>query len=307
MTELGQRLRQERENKNLSLEDLQKLTKIQKRYLMGIEEGNYDVMPGKFYVRAFIKQYCEAVGLNADDIFEQYKADIPTTQTEDIPQQLSRVRSRKEIPQNAASSKAADYLPTILVVAGVLVVGIIIWVIAQNIVSDRNKEQAVESQQTTNEVQQSEKQKTADDAEKESKVKEEASNKNEENDKAKDDKKEKEEVEAEQVYKEVQKSGHTATYTLSGTDAFKLEVSSTQSDTWLDVKNGKGNSFYNAMLKKNETKEFDLAKETEVRVNIGFSPGVKLKVNGQDVNLPFDSKQQVRQVVMIQYQPSKAQ
>lgn len=158
LTELGQRLRQERENKGMSLEDLQKNTKIQKRYLIGIEEGNYDVMPGKFYVRAFIKQYCEAVGLNPDDIFDQYKTDIPTTQTDDIPQPLSRVRSRKEIPQNTKASKAADYLPTILVVAGVLVVGIIIWVIAQNIVSGRQEDQAANTEQTNNEVQQSEEQ-----------------------------------------------------------------------------------------------------------------------------------------------------
>lgn len=88
LTELGQRLRQERESKGLSLEDLQKLTKIQKRYLLGIEEGNYEVMPGKFYVRAFIKQYCEAIGLDTDAIFEEYKSDIPSTQTEDIPQEI---------------------------------------------------------------------------------------------------------------------------------------------------------------------------------------------------------------------------
>ncbi|UZW67745.1 DUF4115 domain-containing protein [Priestia flexa] len=97
------------------------------------------------------------------------------------------------------------------------------------------------------------------------------------------------------------------TYELSGTDEFKLEVSSTQADTWLDVKNGKGNSFYNAMLKNGETKEFDFTKESEVRVNIGFSPGVQLKINGQDVSLPFDANQQVRQVVTIKYEQEKAQ
>lgn len=307
LTELGQRLRQERENKGMSLEDLQKNTKIQKRYLIGIEEGNYDVMPGKFYVRAFIKQYCEAVGLNPDDIFDQYKPDIPTTQTDDIPQPLSRVRSRKEIPQNTKASKAADYLPTILVVAGVLVVGIIIWVIAQNIVSGRQEDQAANTEQTNNEVQQSQEQQASNEdqaakeaAEKEKAEKEKAAKEDEE-------KKEEEKEETQQAYKEVQKSGHNGTYELSGTDEFKLEVSSTQADTWLDVKNGKGNSFYNAMLKNGETKEFDLTKESEVRVNIGFSPGVQLKINGQDVSLPFDANQQIRQVVTIKYEPEKAQ
>ncbi|WP_393959036.1 helix-turn-helix domain-containing protein [Priestia megaterium] len=324
LTELGQRLRQERESKGLSLEDLQKLTKIQKRYLLGIEEGNYEVMPGKFYVRAFIKQYCEAIGLDTDAIFEEYKSDIPSTQTEDIPQQLSRVRSRKEIPQHTKGvSKAYDYLPTVLVVAGVVVVGIIIWVIAQNIVSDRNKEQAIQDAPNS-EVQQSNTQEETNDttakndnstseddqsaADKKEQEKEKAAKEKAEKEKAKKEKAEKEKKDSgKQEYKEVQKTGRSATYALSGTDAFNLEVTSTQADTWLDVKNGKGNAFFSSILKKGETKEFDLTKETEARVNIGYSPGVELKVNGKAVDLPFDSSKQVRQVVTIQYQPAEAQ
>lgn len=317
LTELGQRLRQERESKGLSLEDLQKLTKIQKRYLLGIEEGNYEVMPGKFYVRAFIKQYCEAIGLDTDAIFEEYKSDIPSTQTEDMPQQLSRVRSRKEIPQHTKGvSKAYDYLPTVLVVAGVVVIGIIIWVIAQNIVSDKNKEQA--NQEAPNsEVQQSNTQEetnetTAKNDNSKSEDEQSAADKKEkekaEKEKAAKEKAEKEKKDSgKQEYKEVQKTGRSATYALSGTDAFNLEVTSTQADTWLDVKNGKGNAFFSSILKKGETKEFDLTKETEARVNIGYSPGVELKVNGKAVDLPFDSSKQVRQVVTIQYQPAEAQ
>ncbi|WP_322743107.1 helix-turn-helix domain-containing protein [Priestia megaterium] len=324
LTELGQRLRQERESKGLSLEDLQKLTKIQKRYLLGIEEGNYEVMPGKFYVRAFIKQYCEAIGLDTDAIFEEYKSDIPSTQTEDMPQQLSRVRSRKEIPQHTKGvTKAYDYLPTVLVVAGVVVVGIIIWVIAQNIVSDKNKEQA--NQEAPNsEVQQSNTQEETNEttakndnsksedeqsaADKKEQEKEKAAKEKAAKEKAEKEKAEKEKKDSgKQEYKEVQKTGRSATYALSGTDAFNLEVTSTQADTWLDVKNGKGNAFFSSILKKGETKEFDLTKETEARVNIGYSPGVELKINGKAVDLPFDSSKQVRQVVTIQHQPAEAQ
>ncbi|WP_229754528.1 helix-turn-helix domain-containing protein [Priestia megaterium] len=324
LTELGQRLRQERESKGLSLEDLQKLTKIQKRYLLGIEEGNYEVMPGKFYVRAFIKQYCEAIGLDTDAIFEEYKSDIPSTQTEDMPQQLSRVRSRKEIPQHTKGvSKAYDYLPTVLVVAGVVVVGIIIWVIAQNIVSDKNKEQANQeapnsevqqsnTQEETNETTAKNDNSTSEDdqsaADKKEQEKEKAEKEKAAKEKAEKEKAEKEKKDSgKQEYKEVQKTGRSATYALSGTDAFNLEVTSTQADTWLDVKNGKGNAFFSSILKKGETKKFDLTKETEARVNIGYSPGVELKVNGKAVDLPFDSSKQVRQVVTIQYQPAEAQ
>jgi cytoskeletal protein RodZ len=55
LTELGKLLKEKREEKGMSLEELQTATKIQKRYLAAIEEGNYDVLPGTFYARAFIK------------------------------------------------------------------------------------------------------------------------------------------------------------------------------------------------------------------------------------------------------------
>ena len=95
MTELGNRLKEAREAKGLSLDDLQDITKIQKRYLVGIEEGNYEMMPGKFYVRAFIKQYCEAVGLDPEEIFEEYKSNVPSSIHDEIPESFSRVKSRQ--------------------------------------------------------------------------------------------------------------------------------------------------------------------------------------------------------------------
>ena len=55
------------------MDDLQSITKIQKRYLSGIENEDYSMMPGAFYVRAFIKQYAEAVGLDPDEMLALYK------------------------------------------------------------------------------------------------------------------------------------------------------------------------------------------------------------------------------------------
>ena len=109
MTELGTILKEAREARGLSLDELQSITKIQKRYLLGIEEGNYSMMPGKFYVRAFIKQYAEAVGLEPDELFEQYKSEIPATYNEELPEHLSRVQTRKGISPD--TSKIFDILP----------------------------------------------------------------------------------------------------------------------------------------------------------------------------------------------------
>lgn len=71
LNEIGEKLKEARKAKGYTLDDLQQMTKIQKRYLIAIEEGNYDVMPGKFYARAFIKQYADTVGLNGDQLLEE--------------------------------------------------------------------------------------------------------------------------------------------------------------------------------------------------------------------------------------------
>lgn len=78
MSELGQTLRTAREESGLSLDELQEMTKIRKHYLIAIEEGNYSALPGSFYARAFVKNYAEAVGLNAEEVLSYYKNELPS-------------------------------------------------------------------------------------------------------------------------------------------------------------------------------------------------------------------------------------
>ncbi|MBG9814652.1 hypothetical protein ABD68_24815 [Bacillus endophyticus] len=314
MTELGKRLKEARIEKGLSLEDLQKETKIQKRYLAGIEEGNYDLMPGKFYVRAFIKQYCEAVGLNVEQTFEQYQADIPSAQHQVAPEELSRVKTRtKEVaPKN---SKVLDALPKAIiaaVVVGVLVLG---WVIALYINKD-DKEQAnsTDSQVESQSEQSSDAQKedSNDDSE-------QASTKTDENKEAEKKEAEKKEAAKKEEEKEsdkdesksklttVEGAANPGTYKLEGADEFKLELTATATTpSWVGVTNGKGNSFFSSMLQKGKTETIDLTNEQDVKIRVGFAPGVEVKVNGEVVQYPSDPKQNVTQNVFIQYDGSEA-
>ena len=130
MTELGARLKEARLAKGYSLEDLQEITKIQKRYLIGIEEGNYSIMPGSFYVRAFIKQYAEAVGLDPEELLDQFKKDVPGTQNEEVVQSYAQSPSRRKL-SNRSSSKTMDAMPKItvalLIIVIIAVIPILYW------------------------------------------------------------------------------------------------------------------------------------------------------------------------------------
>ena len=64
--EIGQILREAREDLKNSLEDVAKSLKIKKEYLMALEEGNFDLLPGTTYVSGFLKSYTQYLGLNID-------------------------------------------------------------------------------------------------------------------------------------------------------------------------------------------------------------------------------------------------
>jgi cytoskeletal protein RodZ len=93
MSELGQLLRKARLEKGISLEDMQETTKIRKRYLEAIEDGNYKLLPGNFYVRAFIKSYSESVGLDPNEVLRLYRNVIPASQVDTKVEPNHRKRS----------------------------------------------------------------------------------------------------------------------------------------------------------------------------------------------------------------------
>src|SRR5690625_4240497 len=129
--EIGEILKEARESQTISLESLQETTKIQKRYLVAIEEGNFNILPGTFYARAFIKEYALAVGLDPHTLLEEHKDEIPKTETE-VEEQYSRMqRSRQQRHSTSRSPAVFSLIPRIIVI--LLIIGIIFvaWTLYQ--------------------------------------------------------------------------------------------------------------------------------------------------------------------------------
>ncbi|MEC0274313.1 helix-turn-helix domain-containing protein [Peribacillus castrilensis] len=295
MTELGNRLKEAREAKGLSLEDLQELTKIQKRYLIGIEEGNYSMMPGKFYVRAFIKQYCEAVGLDSEEIFEQYKSEIPSVYSEELPEQLSRVQSRKTIP--AGDSKVVEMLPRILAVVLVIGAAVLIWVLVSNYMSNPDnddKKNAKENEAVGYNKSDgfNEEKENADKKQNEEKS-ESSDEKNEDDAIVKDEKKE-------QNLAVTSSSGKNSTYELKNTDTFKLKVTS-KGSPWVGIKNGEGKLLFQGTIEKDKSQEIDFTNEKEAVINIGRAYETEIYVNDEKLEYSISPTEVNTQLVTIQF------
>ncbi|KON68553.1 XRE family transcriptional regulator [Peribacillus butanolivorans] len=294
MTELGNRLKEAREAKGLSLEDLQELTKIQKRYLIGIEEGNYSMMPGKFYVRAFIKQYCEAVGLDSEEIFEQYKSEVPSVYSEELPEQLSRVQSRKTIP--AGDSKVVEMLPKILVAVLVIGVAILIWVLVSSNMSkpDSDDKKNDKQNEAVGYNKSDEFNKEEEKADKKQDVKkEDTSDKKDDADDAVDEK-------TQQELAVVSTSGKNSTYELKNTDTFKLKVTS-KGSPWVGINNGEGKLLFQGTINKNESQEIDFTNEKEAVINIGRAYETEIYVNDEKLEYSISPTEVNTQLVTIQF------
>lgn len=131
---IGQKLKDARVAKGMTLDDLQQATKIQKRYLIAIEDEKFDELPGDFYVRAFVKQYANTVGLDGNDLLKQYDDYLPKTKTETYTEHLDEAVETRTGQHHHNTIDRVDqlrkHLPTIIVVLIVVVVLAAIWVTA---------------------------------------------------------------------------------------------------------------------------------------------------------------------------------
>ena len=140
MSDLGQQLREARLARGLSLDDVQEMTKIRKRYLEAIEMGDYKVLPGSFYVRAFIKTYAETVGLDADELLAEHRQNVPSTAPE--PTMEPVIQKRRSRQHNERNSK---WLSTTLMWSFTVLILIVIYLYFtvwgnNNDQADNNKE-----------------------------------------------------------------------------------------------------------------------------------------------------------------------
>ncbi|MBM4763897.1 RodZ family helix-turn-helix domain-containing protein [Bacillus sp. B15-48] len=301
MTELGERLKQEREAKGLSLNELQDMTKIQKRYLVGIEEGNYSMMPGKFYVRAFIKQYAEAVGLDPDEIFEQYKNDIPSTYSDDLPEQLSRVQSRKDISKN--TSKVLDLFPKILI--GIFVIGavVLLWYWLVQNAEDKANEPITEENNPVN-IEEPDNLGVDDENTEDPQSDRENTPAEDEDNQAADDLAKEEPTPSSQELTAVERSDNSTVYELKHAEAFELKVVSTGT-AWVRINNGEGKTLFEGTLTENASETLDFTNETEAAIRIGSVPSTELYINGQKLDYATTENERIPHNISIRYTKSE--
>lgn len=68
----GPRLRRERERRGISLETLAARTNVSLELWMGLETNDFSKWPGGLFARAFVRDYARVVGLDPDELVDDF-------------------------------------------------------------------------------------------------------------------------------------------------------------------------------------------------------------------------------------------
>ncbi|HSI02688.1 MAG TPA: helix-turn-helix domain-containing protein [Reyranella sp.] len=74
---VGRLLRDQREARGLSMEEVAQRLRIRRIYLEAIERGRFDQLPGAAYIRAFLRAYASHLGLDAEKVVTAYQLSGP--------------------------------------------------------------------------------------------------------------------------------------------------------------------------------------------------------------------------------------
>lgn len=295
--EIGERLKEAREDQNLSLESLQETTKIQKRYLEAIEQGNFKILPGTFYARAFIKEYAAAVGLDPNELLEEYKEEIPQAEEESTVQYSHIHRSRKD--NNAQkNTNIFSFIPTVIVVLLVIGIFFVVWLFYQGTASEEitEPEQPQDDQEVTydDDGDNQENKGSGDESDA-------ASDSESENSGDKSTEGESEKSKPEFIVEEKGTgSPPESTVTLENASDEITATIEASGDSWLDVQNDAGESLFSGMVSAdNSPVEVDLAGADRVWFSVGSAPALDITIDGTALEYPVNPDEEVFQKVWV--------
>lgn len=123
---IGTTLRETRNRRKVSLEEVKGATKIRIRYLRALENEEWDALPGSAYTRGFIKTYASYLGLDGERLAEEYRRTAGSPLVERAP------RVEPASTPDSRRGKGGDRVRVLALalVAGLIAVAVVIGLVA---------------------------------------------------------------------------------------------------------------------------------------------------------------------------------
>ena len=122
-TTLGEKLRQAREERGISISEVAEQTRISSLYLKSIEEDNYKPLPGGIFNKGFVKAYAKYVGMDEQEALQDYARVVASNET---PVDDDPPRYRPEVlTDDRATSSMAPTIIFAVIILGLMTGGIL--------------------------------------------------------------------------------------------------------------------------------------------------------------------------------------
>lgn len=121
MQDIGEALRDARLSKGLTYEYISQIIKIRPEFLRAMEENRFDLLPGAFYAKNFLRRYADFLGLDSDKLVESFN-ELEAAHERQISAAVNTVSKGHISPSFGAIAIAVTLIAAIAVLAyGVVV------------------------------------------------------------------------------------------------------------------------------------------------------------------------------------------
>jgi cytoskeletal protein RodZ len=117
MGSFGDRLKKEREQRSISLDDISLSTKIGTRLLRALEEEKFDQLPGGIFNKGFVRAYARHVGLDEEQAISDYMAALGESQVkasaeaEVVAKPAPAAEQRRPVPRESRNDQPVTEIP----------------------------------------------------------------------------------------------------------------------------------------------------------------------------------------------------
>jgi cytoskeleton protein RodZ len=121
MKKTGQLLREARESRGISLQEISVHLKINSRILRALEEGDRSQLPAKTFLRGFVQSYAQFLRLDGNEVLEMFQAEMGTTHPKMITKQVEMAAEQNKTSPSVAAvtpANAANTAAPIEIVGG---------------------------------------------------------------------------------------------------------------------------------------------------------------------------------------------
>lgn len=111
---LGEKLRQAREERGITISEVAEQTRISPLYIESIEKDEFKILPGGIFNKGFVKSYAKYVGVDENEALQDYARQMAAAETEPLDEY------RNYRPEVLTDDRASSSVVPTIVFAGII-------------------------------------------------------------------------------------------------------------------------------------------------------------------------------------------